>query len=152
MILSNPENIIMFHCYRLLPSKGFPSVITITNDLLKFGTFTITEKLHWRILDFQSQTETISSGPVGVFAFGHINLRDPGVRRIFLPGRTWVVICTRSSWEKTPPHTGVDPGKLNERTLKGWSVIICWAVRSPAVDFTKSYDSSYLELGRVTSS
>ena len=34
----------------------------------------------------------------------------------FLPGRTWVIICTHSSWETKPPHTGVDPGKLNERT------------------------------------
>ena len=35
---------------------------------------------------------------------------------VFFPGRTWVIICTRSSWKKKSPHTGVDPGKLNERT------------------------------------
>ena len=27
-----------------------------------------------------------------------------------------LIICTRSSWEKKPPPTGVDLGKLNERT------------------------------------
>ena len=35
----------------------------------------------------------------------------------FSPGRTWVIICTRSSWKNKTLHTGVDPGKLNERTL-----------------------------------
>ena len=28
----------------------------------------------------------------------------------------WVIICTRLSWGKNMPHTGFDPGKLNERT------------------------------------
>ena len=35
---------------------------------------------------------------------------------IFFPGRTWVIICTCSFSKKKTPHTGVDPGKLNERT------------------------------------
>ena len=35
---------------------------------------------------------------------------------VFFPGRTWVIICTRSSWTKNTPHIGVDPGKINERT------------------------------------
>ena len=36
---------------------------------------------------------------------------DPGVWRVFPPGRTWVIICTRSSWTKQTPHTGVDHGE-----------------------------------------
>ena len=34
----------------------------------------------------------------------------------FFPGQMWVIICTRSSLKKGTPHTGVDQGKLNERT------------------------------------
>ena len=32
------------------------------------------------------------------------------------PGRTCADYYPRLSWGKKPPHTGVDPGKLNERT------------------------------------
>ena len=41
---------------------------------------------------------------------------NPGVWRFFFTGQPWVIICTRSSWTKKKPHTGIDPGKLNERT------------------------------------
>ena len=36
---------------------------------------------------------------------------------IFFPGRTCADNYPRSSWGKKTPHTGVDPGKLIERTL-----------------------------------
>ena len=46
-----------------------------------------------------------------------VSLGDPGVWRFFLPGRTCAdnIITHVRPGEKTP-HTGVDPGKLNERT------------------------------------
>ena len=34
----------------------------------------------------------------------------------FVQGRTCADNYPRSSWKKKTPHTGVDPGKLNERT------------------------------------
>ena len=34
----------------------------------------------------------------------------------FFPGRTCADNYPRSSWKKKQPHTGVDPGKLSERT------------------------------------
>ena len=35
---------------------------------------------------------------------------------LFFTGRTCADNYPRSSWKKKPTHTGVDPGKLNERT------------------------------------
>ena len=35
---------------------------------------------------------------------------------LFFTGRTCADNYPRSSWKKNPTHTGVDPGKLNERT------------------------------------
>ena len=49
-------------------------------------------------------------------AFVELPRVDPGVWRFFFPWRRWVIICTRSSWGKKLSYTGVDPGKLNERT------------------------------------
>ena len=46
----------------------------------------------------------------------------------FFPGRTWVIICTRSSQKKTSSHTGVDPGKLNERTQYFAMYLLPWCL------------------------
>ena len=40
----------------------------------------------------------------------------PSCDVFFFPGRTCADNFPRSPWKKTPPHTGVDPGQLNERT------------------------------------
>ena len=46
---------------------------------------------------------------------------------IFFPGWTYADNYSRSSWKKKPPHIGVDPGKLNERTHRwmAYNVIDC---------------------------
>ena len=52
--------------------------------------------------------------------YGCVRLAPLGLPRCvvgFFPRRTWVIICTHSSWIKKTPHVGVDPGKLYERTL-----------------------------------
>ena len=44
----------------------------------------------------------------------------------FFPGRTCVIICIRLSCKKNTPHTGGDPGELNERT-HCWNEKKVWA-------------------------
>ena len=53
----------------------------------------------------------------------------------FLPGRTWVIICTRSSCGKKLPHTGFDPGNLNERTQYGR---VFWSMDGAAQDLMET--------------
>ena len=44
------------------------------------------------------------------------SLGRPRCVTVFFPGRTCADNYPRSPWKKKPPHTGIDPGKLNERT------------------------------------
>ena len=96
-----------------------PSTVAITQT----GTITFMPMLallYWAIIG------CVRLAPLG----------RPGAWRFFLPGRTWVIICTHLSWNKKPPHTGVNPGKLNERTPFVTHIIILYKALSVTIIFS----------------
>ena len=103
-------------------------------------------------------------------AFVKLPWVDPGVWRFFFQGQTWVIICTRSSWKTKTPHTGFDPGKLNERTHRCpnshcsqirngiWLRIYMWNDRCQRSNYTRRFciflsplSGVFHELQRMTS-